>query len=221
MTQDAIPAGPDSLGILCRSLQADARVGAAYGRQLPQPEAGLLGAHARQFNYPPQGRTKRLEDGPELGIKTCFNSDAFSAYRCSALQAVGGFPADVIGTEDVHVAGRMLLAGWSLRYEAAAEVFHSHDYTPLEEFRRYFDIGVFYGRETWIARRFGTAGGEGLRFVRSEIRALAQAGQSWRVPEVVLRSGLKWAGYRLGQWERHLPYGLKRRLGMFPGYWKR
>ena len=220
LTQDAIPADPDALRRLRDAVLAEDDIGVAYGRQLPQPDAGLLGAHARRFNYPPLSRTKRLADAAELGIKTCFSSDSFAAYRHAALKAVGGFPADVIGTEDAHVAGRLLLAGWAVRYEADARVHHSHDYGLLEEMRRYFDIGVFYGRERWIAEHFGRAGGEGRRFLRSELAAVRGAGQPWRQPEVLLRSALKLTGYRLGHAERWSPPALKRRLSLFPGYWK-
>ncbi len=97
LTQDAIPASPDSFANLLDELYAEADIGVAYGRQLPHPGAGLLGAQARRFNYPPESRSKRLADASELGIKTCFSSDSFSAYRSDALAAVGGFPEDVIG----------------------------------------------------------------------------------------------------------------------------
>ncbi|MCR1763904.1 glycosyltransferase family 2 protein, partial [Pseudomonas aeruginosa] len=111
-------------------------------------------------------------------------------------------------------------AGYAVRYAASAEVYHSHDYRLLEEFRRYFDIGVFYGRERWIRAAFGGAGGEGKRYVLAEIQALRAAGALYRVPEIALRSAFKLLGYRLGQLERHLPVALKRRISMFPGYWK-
>ena len=219
LTQDAIPVTPDCFARLCAPFQEDETVGMVYGRQLPHLDAGLLGAHARRFNYPEESRTKRLTDAANLGIKTCFASDSFCAYRQKALQAVGGYPKDTIGTEDVYVAGRMLLAGWGVRYESQATVRHSHDYNFMQEFRRYFDIGVFYGRERWIAQNFGTASGEGLRFVRSELSTLWQAGQWWRFPEVCFRSGLKWLGYQLGYREKHLPLALKRRLSMHKAYW--
>ncbi|MCD0494021.1 N-glycosyltransferase [Chromobacterium violaceum] len=220
LTQDAIPADRHCLRRLRDAVLVAPDIGMAYGRQLPRPDAGVLEAHARAFNYPAASRTKRLSDAPELGIKTCFCSDACAAYRRAALERVGGFPADVIGTEDAHVAGRMLLNGWALRYEAEARVYHSHDYTLLEEMRRYFDIGVFYGRERWIFRHFGSAGGEGRKFLHSELAAARACGQPWRQAEAVLRAALKWLGYRLGHIERGLPRPLKRRLSMFPGYWK-
>jgi rhamnosyltransferase len=220
LTQDAIPAEPETFARIVAALQGDAEVGIAYGRQLPHPEAGLLGAQSRRFNYPAQSRTKRLADAAELGIKTCFSSDSFAAYRYCALCAAGGFPEDVIGSEDAYVAAKMLLGGWSVRYAADAQVHHSHDYRVLEEFRRYFDIGVFYGRERWIAEAFGQAGSEGKRYVLAEIAALRAAGKVYRLPEVALRTLCKYAGYRLGWHERGLSTALKRRLSMFPGYWK-
>lgn len=219
LTQDAIPASPQTFSNLIQELEEDPRIGLAYGRQLPHPGAGILEAQSRHFNYSPQSRSKSLADAGELGIKTCFSSDSFSVYRRSALQAVGGFPEDVIGSEDAHVAARMLLNGYLVRYAASACVQHSHSYSLMQEFRRYFDIGVFYGREPWIREAFGTAGGEGKRYVQAELRALRDAGQLQRVPEVLLRSALKLLGYRLGHAEQHLPTPLKRRLSMFSNYW--
>ena len=219
LTQDAIPADDQSFARLVANLYSETDIGVAYGRQLPHPEAGLLGAQSRHFNYPAQGRSKRLSDAPELGIKTCFSSDSFSVYRRDALEAVGGFPQDVIGSEDAYVAAKMLLAGYAVRYAADAQVQHSHDYRLLEEFRRYFDIGVFYGRERWIHKAFGSAGGEGLRYVKAELQALLAAGAYWRVPEVLVRTALKLLGYRLGRHEAHLSNPIKRHLSMYSNYW--
>ncbi|KRP69255.1 glycosyl transferase [Pseudomonas paralactis] len=219
MTQDAIPATAETFANLISELQLEPLNGVAYGRQLPHPGAGVLGAQSRHFNYPATSRSKSLADAPHLGIKTCFSSDSFSVYRRSALQAVGGFPQDVIGSEDAYVAARMVLAGYQVRYAASAQVYHSHDYRLLEEFKRYFDIGVFYGREPWIRQAFGDAGGEGKRYVLAELRALREANALHRAPEVVVRSAFKLLGYRLGHLERHLPNSLKRRLGMFSTYW--
>ena len=219
LTQDAIPARPDALERIKAALFSEADIAVAYGRQLPHPGASLLSSQARQFNYPGTGRTKRLQDATELGIKTCFSSDSFAAYRRDALLSIGGFPEDVIGSEDAYVAAKLLLAGHAVRYAADAEVYHSHDYRLLEEFRRYFDIGVFYGREPWIKQAFGTAGGEGKRYVLAELSALHHA-QAWlEIPPALLRSALKLLGYQLGQREQHLPQKLKRQISMFANYW--
>lgn len=218
MTQDAVLAAPDALERLLACF-ADERVGAAYGRQLPHPGAGAAGAHARLFNYPAHGEVKTVADAPRLGIKTAFISNSFAAYRRSALLEAGGFPGNVILSEDTYVAARMLLNGWKIAYCAEAQVFHSHDYGMAQEFRRYFDTGVFHGREPWIRQAFGQPAGEGMRFVRSELRYLLRR-RPWLIPSALLRSALKFSGYRLGTLERHWPLWLKRRLSMQAGYWK-
>mgnify|MGYP006209487287 CR=1 FL=1 len=54
----------------------------------------------------------------------------------------------------------------------------------------------------------------------AELAALRKAGALHRAPEVLVRSAFKLLGYRLGHLERRLPLALKRRISMFPGYWR-
>lgn len=218
MTQDAVPADAKALGNLLAVFQ-DPDVGCAYGRQLPNPDAGILGAHARLFNYPAQSQVKTLADAKRLGIKAAFISDTFAAYRTKALAAVCGFPKEVILSEDTYVAARMLLAGWKSVYCAAAQVYHSHDYSIMQEFRRYFDTGVFHAREPWIRQTFGQAEGEGKRFVLSEMKYILQHAP-YLLPSAVVRDGMKFLGYRLGIMESKLPIWIKRNCSMIKGYWK-
>jgi rhamnosyltransferase len=220
MTQDAIPANEHALANLRDALFVESDIGCAYGRQIPHADASVLARHARTFNYPSQSITKRLQDSERLGIKTCFSSDSFAAYRREALTQINGFPEKIIGSEDAYVAGKMLLAGWGVRYVANAVVRHSHNYTLTQEFKRYFDIGVFYGRETWLSASFGGANSEGWRFVKAEMNAVREANQFWRIPEVCLRTLFKWLGYKLGHCERFLPRQVKSRIGMFPNFWQ-
>lgn len=217
LTQDAVLADSAALANLLAAFD-DPRVATAYGRQLPAENASAIAAHARQFNYPPRSASVTLQDRKRLGIKACFLSNSFAAYRVRDLLTVGNFPERVILGEDAFVAGRLLLAGKTIAYQADACVIHSHNYTLLEEFRRYFDTGVFHARQRWLLDAFGSASGEGLRFVLSELRCLAR-GAPWLVPEALLRTGLKWLGYRLGRVEQCIPLLLKRRLGMFRSFW--
>lgn len=217
MTQDAVLAGPDAIENLLQAFE-DPLVGAAFGRQLPHANATAVAAHARQFNYPAQSRSVSAEDRKELGIKACFLSNSFAAYRVRALQDVGGFPSDVILGEDTTVAARLLLAGGRIYYQASACVRHSHNYTPYEEFNRYFDTGVFHARSEWLLDAFGTASGEGKRFVNSEMRYLFVNAPA-EIPSALWRTGLKLAGYRLGRAERSLPISMKRRFSMFKAFW--
>jgi rhamnosyltransferase len=220
LTQDALLARSDAIERLVAAF-VDERVGAAYGRQLPHRNAKPIGAHARLFNYPPTSQVRTLEDRNRFGLKTAFISNSFAAYRVNRLFEVGGFPTDTIMNEDTWVAGKMLLAGWAIAYCADAEVYHSHDYGYVDELKRYFDIGVFHAHATWLQQTFGKAGGEGRRFVLSEMRYLTRHAP-WLVPSSLIRTGLKWLGFRLGSsLHQGLPLSVKRRFSMHGGYWSR
>ena len=137
LTQDAVPADQHAFERLNEGFN-DPGVGVAFGRQLPRLGAGHTEAHARLFNYPDASRVTTFGDRAAMGIKTVFLSNSFAAYRRTDLLAVGGFPSHLIMGEDTYVAAKMLLAGSNVAYCAEATVFHSHDYSLMEEFRRYF-----------------------------------------------------------------------------------
>lgn len=218
MTQDALLADPLSLENLLKPF-ADPNVAAVCGRQLPHRDANPLAEHARLFNYPAQSRIKSQADIPELGIKTAFMSNSFAAYRLSALRELGGFPKNTILAEDMWLAAKMLLAGYKVAYCAEATVFHSHNYTLKQEFQRYFDTGVFQACEPWIQATFGNAGGEGKRFVLSELAFLWRNHPHW-IPRALLSTLCKYLGFKLGLYWRKLPLSLCRKLSMHKGYWK-
>ena len=113
----------------------------------------------------------------------------------------------------------MIQAGWKIAYCSHATVCHSHCYGPLEEFRRYFDIGVFHAGEKWIRDSFGHAGGEGLRFVRSELWHLFRTNPAL-IPSALLRTGLKLLGYKLGNMQHKLPARLRPWLSTNKQYWR-
>jgi rhamnosyltransferase len=196
----------------------DTTVGAVYGRQLPRVGAHPIEEHARLFNYPASGGVRTLEDRKTLGIRAAFFSNSFSAYRRSVLIEVGGFPTDIIMAEDTIVPARILLAGWKVIYAADALVVHSHPYSIMEEFRRYFDTGVYHNRQHWLLDQFGSAGAEGRRFVKSEIAHLG-----WRycylIPSSIARSFAKLAAYHLGRNEHKLSLRLRRAFSMHKGFW--
>lgn len=217
MTQDALLADPHALSRLV-SVFADPAVACAYGRQLPHADASPVAAHARRFNYPDVSRSVSLADKSHLGLKACFLSNSFAAYRVADLQAVGGFPSSVILGEDMSVAARLLMAGKRVAYVADACVHHSHNYTVLQEFRRYFDTGVFHARSPWLLETFGSVGGEGLRFVRSEMTYLWRHVPVW-IPSALVRTVAKLVGYRMGRSEALWPLWFKRWCSMHKGFW--
>lgn len=220
LTQDAILASPDAIKIMVEALAENPKLGMVYGRQLPHKDAKVLEAHARLFNYPPDSKVKTLKDADRYGIKTISCSNSFAAYRKTAFFEVNGFPFGSILGEDVLIAGKMLLNGWEMAYLGEAKVYHSHDYSALEEFKRYFDIGVFHANNIWIFENFGRAEGEGFKFLQSEMAYVLK-----KNPFLILKSALatlsKWLGYKLGLNYRLIPSHLRKKLSMTKAYWEK
>lgn len=220
LTQDALPHDKYAVENLIRPLE-DGRVGAAFGRQLPHPGETVFGTHLRLFNYPDESAVKSFSDKGTYGIKTPFLSNSFAAYRKKALEEVGWFQGGLILGEDTCAGAKLMLAGYKIAYAADAVVYHSHNYSAFQEFRRYFDIGVFHEQERWILEEFGKAEGEGLRYIRSEIMYIVKKRAYHLVPEFFLRNLLKYAGYHLGRSYEKMPVGLIKKMSMHREWWNK
>ncbi|MBX9444782.1 glycosyltransferase [Dickeya chrysanthemi] len=218
LTQDAIPQADFIRKIV--SAFDDEQVAVAYGRQLPHDDANPLARHARGFNYSTRSYVMGISDKSLYGIKTVFTSNSFAAYRAKVFRRLGGFPSNTILSEDMYLAALAVLAGYRVAYVAEAAVKHSHNYTPVEEFKRYFDIGVFHCDEKWIREEFGGAGGEGTRFIFSELRYLMKENHYRWIPRACVHNALKIAGYKLGQNYQKIPQGLIRKLSMHKRFWQ-
>ena len=220
LTQDALPYDNTSIEKIVSLFENEA-IGAAYGRQLPYDNTSLFGKHLRMFNYTSTSYLRTSEDTNTYGIKTAFLSDSFAAYRKSALEHVAWFKDGLIVGEDSYLGAKLIVAGYTLAYVANAQVYHAHSYSPIEEFQRYFDIGVFHKRESWILDTFGKAEGEGGRYIKSEFAYLLKHHAYHRIPEFFLRNGLKYLGYKLGQKHQLLPLFVIRKLSMHTHWWEK
>jgi rhamnosyltransferase len=220
MTQDALPADPYTLENLFSPFSMHPEVGVVYARQLPRFGAGPIEAFSRSFTYPAASQLKKISDKSHLGIKTVHCSNACAAYLRKALVSAGGFPDNVIMCEDVYAAARIMEAGYDIYYQADALVYHSHNYSVLQEFKRYFDLGVFYeSRERWIIEAFGGAKKQGARFFLEGLSYLNEKGCKHLFPEWVVRTAAKFCGYKLGSIERYLSVPVKTSISMHKNYW--
>jgi rhamnosyltransferase len=217
LTQDSLPMNELSVANLVSKLLEDDRISAAFGRQIPHPDATPFAQHLRLFNYPAQSYVRTIRDREQYGIKTFFCSNSFAAYRRKALESVGWFKAGLLVGEDMHACAKMLANGCHVAYVADAVVFHSHNYPVRQEFKRYFDLGVLFSKEQWLREKFGNANSEGVRFVRSELTFLLKRGLGVYIPASLLRTIAKWGGYRLGHWHRYMPDRIIQSLSM---HWK-
>ncbi|MCI7263244.1 MAG: glycosyltransferase [Clostridiaceae bacterium] len=219
MTQDAIPYDRKLTGKLVEAVSSSDRIAAAYARQLPAADCGPVERYTRQFNYPEQSRVKGKEDLEELGIKTYFCSNVCAAYVRERYLELGGFTRKTIFNEDMIFAGHAVQAGYRIAYAADAQVIHSHNYSAMEQLHRNFDLAVSQADHPEVFAGVRSEG-EGIRLVKQTAVWLVKTGRFWLVPDLVLKSGFKYAGYLLGKNYRKLPRPMVLWLTMNRAYWK-
>lgn len=218
-TQDTIPKKRDSVEKLIAPLLSDPEIATSYGRQLPAFNADFFAKSLRGFNYSEHASVRSIGDKGKLGMKTAFTSNSFASYRRSALESIGFFQDGLIFGEDTIAVAHLLSRGKKIAYVPEAAVYHSHNYTPMEEFKRYFDIGVLHCDQAWFVKMFGSAEGQGKKYIQYVLRALYAEKKLHVLPELMLRIMLKYCGYRLGMYYRKLPIHLVPRLSLHQSWW--
>lgn len=201
LTQDAVPANDRYLEKLAELLDKDPQVALVSGRQLPKEDARRFECLVRKFNYPDQSNVRTLNDLPRMGIKTYFASDVCSCYRRSAYFEVGGFD-EVNTNEDMLMAARLLKAGYKVAYAADAEVIHSHNLTPIQQYKRNREVGVFlaqYENELNVPDEIG----EGSRLVKDIFNTLLHEGSFGEVIAFTFDCAARFIGNRAGRLSGH------------------
>lgn len=218
ITQDAYIQDIYSLKRLIQPLIDNPDLGAAYGRQVAFDNANIFAKHLRIYNYKTKSQLISYPDRYSRGMRSVFASNAFSAYNVKKVLEVGGFPNNLILGEDVFIFAKLLIAGFKVKYVADSFCYHSHDYSLKEEFRRYFDIGVFHRTNKWIIEHFGNADSDGFKYIFSEFIYVMRR-QPLKIHISFIKNLVKFTGYKLGYNYRLLPKKLRRKLSMTKTYW--
>lgn len=219
MTQDALPVNDCLIEELVRPFEQSGGVAVSYGRQLPDADCRVIERYTRTFNYPAESCVKSREDLERLGIKTYFCSDVCAAYRKDVYEVLGGFEKNLIFNEDMIMAAKMIQAGFKVAYAAEAKVLHSHNYTCIQQFKRNFDLAVSQADHPEIFKEVHSEH-EGIRLVKKTAGYLLHVKKPWLVGELVIKSGFKYLGYRMGKRYQKLPLWMIQMCTMNKGYWK-
>lgn len=203
MTQDAVPADDYLLERLILAVKEEG-CALSYARQCAPFHSTVVEQYTRMFNYPNVSCVKTKADVDRLGIKAYFCSDVCAAYKRSAYDAVGGFVERTIFNEDTIIASRFLDAGYHIAYVAEAKVYHSHNYSLAEQFKRNFDLGVSHAQYREIFARV-PAEGEGMQLVKDTLSYLVGQKHYLAVLDLLFQSGAKFFGYQLGKHYNVMP----------------
>lgn len=196
MTQDAIPADERLITELIKPFE-DNDVYVSYARQLPKKNCKYVERYVRSFNYPACDMVKTKEDFDRIGIKTIFCSDVCAAYRRDGHSELGGFPkADF--NEDMIFAYKAVMAGKKVYYASKALVKHSHNYTYIQQFKRNVEIGKSQKTFDFVFGKLKSED-EGIKMIKNVTGHLLNTGKWYLIPDLILSSGFKFIGYRIGK----------------------
>ena len=217
MTDDAVPKNEEMIEKLINPI-ISGKAAASYARQVAKKNSGEIERFTRNFNYPRKSRLKSVSDINELGIKTFFCSNVCAAYDRDVYEELGGFEEYVIFNEDMIYAAHLIKAGYKIAYTASAEVIHSHDYGNIALFKRNFDLGVSHSDYPDVFKDVSSVG-EGKKLVAKTIEHLKKRKKAYLIPKLIINSGFKFMGYRLGLIHEFLPRFLLTRFSSLPEYW--
>lgn len=218
MTQDALPVDDLYLSNLIQGFE-DNDVVMISGRQVPKSDANYVERLTRAFNYPAISIVRSQKDIESMGIKAYFFSDVCAAYRRSFLEETGGFDSPIISNEDMLLAAKALQAGYRVRYEAKAEVYHSHNFSLRYQYCRNFDVAVFMEMYKDIVKGDGTTG-EGIRMVLYTEKELFLHLHFVSMFRCVFESASKFLGNRAGRRYRSLSKEKIMKRTSNPVFWK-
>ncbi len=218
MTQDAIPADEHFIENLITPLKDD-HIAVSYARQLPKAGSRTAERMAREFNYPEVSLVKGPDDVERLGIKAFFCSNVSCAYRRDVYDRLGGFIKKTIFNEDMIYASGAVKAGYKIAYAAEARVYHSHDYSAREQFRRNIDLGMSQAEHPEV---FGglSSESEGKKLVIKTVKALVANGEILQIPGYIWTTVCRYAGYLIGKNHKRVPLTFIKKHSLNPGYFE-
>lgn len=143
LTHDATPT-PGWLEHLLAAVEASPEVAGAFSRHLPRPTcpppmARLLTQEWEQSGTPNRV-VKRFTEPDDYERRRAYYAWFSNTSSCIRREVWQAFPfARVDFAEDYEWADRVLRAGYTLVYEPASSVIHSHDYSLWDQFAQNMD----------------------------------------------------------------------------------
>lgn len=150
MTQDARPYGDNFTEEIISSI--DEQVKAVYGKHVVGDDQNIFERFERKFVYNDNITTKSCK--PRLNFEDIFVSDVCFAVEKRVFELLGGFPENVICSEELILSFKLLRAGYKVMYNPNLKVWHYHNESSLETFRRWFDVGVAFSKTPYVFSGF-------------------------------------------------------------------
>ena len=200
MTQDAVPVDRFLIEKMVAEVSRD-ETGVCYARQIPYKKATVREKFSRNFNYPACSQIKdrkMLESG---NIKAIFCSDVCAMYDMKLFSELGGFERNVDFNEDMLYAHKVLTNGYIISYCAEAKVYHSHNLSFKEQFKRNREIAISQKEHPEVFGKLSSEK-EGISYVKKGIKYILANGKKREAGAFIVDCGFRFMGYKIGKFTK-------------------
>ena len=139
LSQDALPTNEFWLNNLLKHFQ-NKKIGGVFGRQLPWEKTNYFERYFYGASYPDRERIIDNENSENFSNQNLFFSNVNGAARRKLLCKFP-FREDLLMSEDQFWGREAIKNGYQIIYEPQAAVWHAHNYTLKELFKRYYQSG--------------------------------------------------------------------------------
>ncbi len=197
MTQDAVPADEALIEKLLLGFEEE-KTAVCYARQLPDRSASYAERFSREFNYPDEDLLKSKADIGTMGIKAFFCSNVCAMYKKEIFDSLNGFVSPTVFNEDMIFARKALDNGYYIKYKAEAKVFHSHNFTNLEQLKRNFLLARSQKAHPEVFSDVSSES-EGVRYVKKAYSYFKTHDKSYLIVPFIVTCAFRYIGYKAGK----------------------
>lgn len=139
----------------------DGQAEASFSRQLTKYDN--IEKYTREMNYPAESYINTKDDIEKKGLQTFFSSDASAAIKTEIFKQLNGYDGmNLMASEDMYISYKIIMNGYRIKYCADSVIYHSHNLTLKELYKRYYNIGDFFRQNKYLDKYGTNKSGGGL-----------------------------------------------------------
>jgi len=198
-------------------------VAGVFGRQYPKENANPMEKFFLFCLYPSINYSLEKDNKGKIEVKNkIFFSNTNSAIRKKVWEQIK-IP-EMLMSEDQEWAKRAILADYKIVYSSEAYIHHSHNYSLIKLFRRFFDSGAtlpYVFNDDRIDYLTDNSIIEGLKYIEAELIFMLRHGYVKTIPYAILYDFMRFSGYFLGTKHKYLPLWMKKMFCSKRNHWEK
>lgn len=207
LSQDALPANEWWLKNLVQPLEQKVDAAGVFSRHIPYKHTNLFQCYATSFLYPVKEKNNILGEVFFSNVSAVVKREVFEKIK---------FPENIMMSEDQAWAKMAIEAGYKIFYAPESIVYHSHNYSFWQNFKRNFDSALSLKKLGLINKK--KLSSSGFKYLIGELGFLF-----WRrnvffvlyIPDLLIYEGFRVLGFWLGTHYQWLPMSWRKSFSLY------